>query len=49
MPAKLQWDTKAEAFNKLDAVIAPVRDRLDDGRLTPDTYIAALVRADGML
>lgn len=46
---KQQWDTKAEAFNKLDAVIAPVRDRLTMSGLTPDTYIAALVRADEML
>ena len=46
---KAQWDTKAEAYNKLNAVIEPVRDRLTMAGLTPDTYIAALVRADEML
>lgn len=46
---KAQWDTKAEKYNKLDAVFAPVRDRLTLNGLTEDTYIRALVQADEML
>lgn len=44
-----QQQSKAEQYNKLDAAIAPVRDRIALSGLTPDTYIRALVQADEML
>lgn len=46
---KAQWDTKAELFNKLDAVLAPVKDQLAFNGMTPDTYVGALVNADQAL
>ncbi len=46
---KAQWDTKAERYNKLDAVLAPVRDRLTISAISDEQYIQALVRADEML
>lgn len=46
---KAQWDTKAEQFNKLDAVLAPVRDQLAFNGMAPDTYVGALVNADQAL
>lgn len=44
-----QFQPKSERLNKLDAVLAPIADRLTLNGLTPETYIAALVRADEML
>lgn len=44
-----QFQPKSERLNKLDAVFAPIKDRLTIAGLTEDAYLAALVRADEML
>lgn len=44
-----QFQPKSERLNKLDAVFAPIKDRLTLAGLSEDAYVAALVRADEML
>lgn len=44
-----QFQPKSERLNKLDAVFAPIRDRLTIAGISDDAYVAALVRADEML
>ena len=46
---KQQWDTKAERYNRLEAAIAPHRDRLTLSGVEESVYIARLAQADKML
>lgn len=49
LAGKQSWDTKAERFNKIDAVIAPHRDRLTLSGVEESVYIGRLAQADKML
>lgn len=46
---KAQWDTKAESYNKLDAILAPLDTRLAIAGTTRENYLTGLIKADEML
>lgn len=46
---KVQWETKAEKYNRLDAALSGVRDRYSLAGLSDEQYVGALVQADQML
>ena len=49
LDGKVQWETKAEQYNRLDAALSKVRDRYRLAGLSDDQYVGALVQADEML
>lgn len=46
---KAQWDSKAEQYNRYEALFAPVKDRLTLSGIDQFAYTQALIRADEML